>query len=178
MVRRSCTPATCASAAAIFEHFGAEVGIAIAVWGNSTEVLIAENHVSLGQGPAISDIATGPSCVRVAVTDNICISPNSEGIDVGFGAVVTGNVIAGKARHGLLLTYLSYVYNGPSNETVIANNRISECGWTGIYVNTQLSNETPSTVGRLLIDSNMIVRCGNATSDDANTRCAQADPHR
>jgi Right handed beta helix region len=94
---------------------------------------------------------------------NFCLSSTGEGINVNGSptatseCVVTGNIVANHAVHGILGQYGSMA--GAPVDTVISGNIIYNCSASGIYVNG-------SNSANLVISDNLIAYCGGGGPQD------------
>jgi hypothetical protein len=124
-----------------FDGFGASVGFrgALRVVGTSTNFLITGNLCKNGLGDTAADIGIGESANGGVVTNNRCLSLNSEGITIQMDSpnparlTVSNNYCANHTRHGILGVY----NNGKPTQCSYTSNVCYNNGWSGIYLQGQ-----------------------------------------
>jgi parallel beta-helix repeat protein len=145
----------------------------------------SQNDCPIG-GRATSDIIIEAGCRNVILSGNHFTSANDIGINLqtqgqaGFiergnqgNYIIQNNVITGKHRHGVTLTY-SQPESGPIPDfgnTLISGNVISDNGYTGIYQYEVYASTPPSEfseLGSLVINGNVIENNGISGTQDSN----------
>jgi len=151
----------------VFDGFGnVSSGAAIHFYNNCFELFIDHNYITGGTGTGNgTDILVYASSGKSTITNNVCLSTNSQGIYVnattGAGeCIITNNRSSNHRRHGILGSYNSF---GHLN-TVISNNIVMDNGWSGIYwsVITGIGSS-------VIISSNVINGCGGEATASTTT---------
>jgi hypothetical protein len=151
----------------VFDGFGSSSdGAAINFYVDCTDLLIENNYITGGIGGGTgSDILVYSNSGKCIITNNQCLSTNSQGIftnaTAGLGeCIITGNICKNHSRHGIIGAYNS---SGDLN-TVISNNICMDNGWSGIYW------PVTSGIGNSVVISNNVVNgCGGETGASTTT---------
>ncbi|MBX3358597.1 MAG: right-handed parallel beta-helix repeat-containing protein [Phycisphaeraceae bacterium] len=149
------------------------VGAAIVCTNNSEYLLIDGNVISDGVGTTAgetTDILLYQNSGNAVISNNFCLSPNSQGISVNAASgdpkgrvSILGNISKNHTRHGIMIAYTTGLI--PPLNTLVANNIVTNNGQSGIYMNSpNLPNRTGG--GAVVIEANIVDQCCDVAPGD------------